>query len=329
MSKRIIRVVLCALLLPLSFSAEAQQAKLFRLGMLIPGSSAVVSRTNLEAFQEGLRGFGYIEGKNISFEYRFSEGKNELLPKLAKELIALNVDVIVAASATAARGAKQATTTIPIVMIYAGDPIENGLVASLARPGGNVTGTTSLSAELIGKRLELLKETAPKIKHVGVLLDGTGRGTARGLEDVQRTAEFLELKIRFLEVTPPNADLIEDAFQKVTKERLDGLVIGSGPRIALHRKRILELANKSRLPVIYPDLRWTDDGGLISYAANIADQFRRSAYFVDKILKGAKPADLPVQQPTKFELVVNLKTAKQIGVIIPDSVLFQADKVIK
>ena len=249
-------VLITALLLTVAI-AEAQQAKLFRVGILTPGFGFFegLSRTNLEAFQEGLRGFGYIEGKNISFEYRFSEGKNELLPELARELIALNVDVIVAASATAARGAKQATATIPIVMIYAGDPIENGLVASLARPGGNVTGTTSLSAELIGKRLELLKEVAPKIKHVGVLLDRIGRATARGLEDVQRLAEFLDLKIRLLEVTPPNADLIEDAFQKVTKERLDGLVIGSGPRLYLHRKRIVELANKSRLPVVYPDSR--------------------------------------------------------------------------
>jgi len=309
--------------------AQAQQpAKLFRVGILIPGSPALVSPTNLDAFREGLREFGYIEGKNVSLEYRFSEGKNELLPELARELIGLKVDVIVAPSATAARGAKQATTAIPIVMANAGDPVGTGLVASLARPGGNVTGTTNITGELTGKRLELLKEALPKVKHVGVLLDTTGRGTSRALEDAQMTAQVLGVKIQPLEVIPPNPDL-EGAFLKATKGRVEALIIGAGPRLSFHRKRILELEKKVRLPAIHPDSRWTDEGGLMSYGASITDLFRRAAYFVDRILKGAKPADLPVEQPTNFEFVINLKAAKQIGLTIPPEVLMRADKIIK
>jgi ABC-type uncharacterized transport system substrate-binding protein len=283
----------------------------------------------LEAFRQELAKLGWIEGKNIAIEYRFAEQKNERLPELAADLVRLKVDLIVVTGGPVALAAKGATTTIPIVMVTPGDPVAAGLVASLARPGGNVTGNASLSPELTTKRLEILKDTVPKLVRVGLLRSRFGR-SVEDLEvnELRPAAVALKLKLEEIE-TQPDAKGLESAFQTAKQKQVGVIMTSSGRRFFAERKRITELAGKYRLPAIYPDKGFVEAGGLMSYGADDTDLFRRAAVYADKILKGAKPADLPVQQATKFEFVINLNAAKQIGLTIPVRVLERADKVIK
>jgi putative ABC transport system substrate-binding protein len=310
--------------------AAAQQAKkVYRIGYLSSLDPSAES-TRSEAIRLALRELGYIEGQNSAIEYRYSEGKSDRLPELAAELVRLKVDIIVVGGGEPwIRAAKNATKTIPIVMVGPGrDPVEAGLVESLARPGGNVTGITNFSIELGGKRLELLKEAVPKVARVAVLYDPVTPGGVRELKEVLPVAaRALGLTIQPWEVRA--ADGFDMVFGALNKERPDGLYVTSGPLLNANQKRIVGFALKSRLPSVYNGREYVDAGGLMSYGADLADIYRRVAYFVDKILKGAKPSDLPVEQPTKFELVINLKTAKQIGLTIPQKVLGRADKVIK
>jgi putative tryptophan/tyrosine transport system substrate-binding protein len=311
--------------------AEAQQAKkIARIGYLSPTDPASDSARS-EAIRLALRELGYIEGQNITIEYRYAEGKSNRDPELAAELVRLKVDIIVVAGGDPLiSAAKNATKTIPIVMVGSGaDPVEAGLIESLAHPGGNVTGITNLNRELGGKRLELLKEAVPKVARVAVLYDPALVTSPRQVkEDLPVAARALRLTLQPWEVRA--ADDFDRVFAAVNKQRPDGLYVpGSGPLMAANRKRIADFALKSHLPSVYNTRAYVDAGGLISYAADLADSYRRVAYYVDTIFKGAKPADLPVEQPTKFELAMNLKTAKQIGVTIPSSVLARTDWVIK
>jgi putative ABC transport system substrate-binding protein len=319
---------LLAVLLLASFNlAEAQPNKIPRLGYL---STTSENTPASEAFRRGLRELGYVEGKNIAIEYRWANGKFDRLSDLAAELVHLKVDIIVVQSAIVARAAKKATLTIPIVMCTSGDAVGSGLIASLARPGGNVTGLTNLTTELLGKRLELLKEALPKIKRIGVLYQSGGTGTELVLKDkeAQRAARHFGIDLEPLPVKLPGLDF-EGAFRAAINQRVEALITaGGGTVMNAHRKRILELAIQNRLPAMHSE-NWAADGGLMYYGANTVDQHRRAAIYVDKILKGAKPADLPVEQPTKFEFVINLKTAKQIGVTISPNVLARADRVIR
>ena len=330
MTRKITVLTLCAMLLALCASAEAQQPKKVpRIGYLSARDPATES-TRSEAIRLALRELGYIEGQNIAIEYRYAEGKPDRFPELAAELVRLKVDIIVVPGGDAPiRAAKNATKTIPIVMTGAGvDPVEAGLVESLARPGGNVTGLTNLSAELGGKRLELLKEAVPKLARVAVLYDPANPASLREVKEVLPVAaRALGLTIQPWEVRA--ADGFEKVFAALNKQRPDGLYVPGGALMIANQKRIVGFALKSRLPSVYGSRESVDAGGLMSYGADLADSYRRVAYYVDRILKGAKPADLPVEQPTKFELVINLKTAKQIGVTIPQAVLYRADKVIK
>jgi putative ABC transport system substrate-binding protein len=321
----------CATLIVASLQlAHAQQAKKVpRIGYLSSGDPASESARS-EAIRLALRELGYIEGQNIAIEYRYMEGKQDRLPELAAELVRLKVDIIVAAGGRPmVQAAKNATNTIPIVMTGSGaDPVEAGFVESLARPGGNVTGITNLDAELGGKRLELLKEAVPKVARVAVFYDPAGRGSYLQVKEVLPVAaRALGLTVRFWEVRA--ADGFEKVFAALNKERPDGLYVPGGNLMNVNQKRITDFALKSRLPSVYTDREAVDAGGLMYYGADLVDGYRRVAYFVDRILKGAKPADLPVEQPKKFELVINLKTAKQIGVTIPQPMLYRADKVIK
>jgi ABC-type uncharacterized transport system substrate-binding protein len=331
MNRKIISLVVGALLLALTFPAAAQQPKkVYRIGYLSATYPASDS-ARAEAIRLALGALGYIEGQNIATEYRYAEGKQDRLPALAAELVRLKVDIIVVAAAdTAIRAAKNATKTIPIVMMGAGiDPVEAGYVESLARPGGNVTGITNLSLELGGKRLELLKEAVPKLARVAVLYDPA---TPDGVHDVKEilpvAAGALGLTLRSWEVRA--AEDFDKVVAAIGKWRPDGLYVsGGGPLMVTNRKRTVGFALKSRIPSVYGRKDAVDAGGLMSYGADVADSYRRVAVYVDKILKGAKPGDLPVEQPTKFELAINLKTAKQIGVTIPQSMLYRADRVIK
>jgi ABC-type uncharacterized transport system substrate-binding protein len=322
--------LLTLLLLAAGTFAEAQEAKKVpRIGYL-SNVDAAREYARAEAIRLALRELGYIEGQNIAIEYRYAEGKPNRAPEVAAELVRLKVDIIVAAGGDRwIRAAKNATKTIPIVMIGVGaDPVEEGLVESLARPGGNVTGLTLLSTELGGKRLELLKETVPKVARVAVLYDPAIPSNLHGVKEVlPAAARALRLTIQPWEVR--NADGLEKVFAALNKQRPDGLYVDQAPRIRPNQKRIVDFALKSRLPSMYESREYVDEGGLMSYGADLVDSYRRVAYFVDRILKGAKPADLPVEQPTKFELIINLKTAKQIGVTIPPNVLARADKVIR
>ncbi len=318
---------LCALLLALCASAHAQPAtKIPRIGFLSAVSRSTIS-ARVEAFHQGLGELGYVEGKNIFIEWRFAEGKFDRLPSLAAELVRLKVDVIVAEAPTSTRSAKQATVTIPIVMMFDEDPVGSGFVASLAHPGGNITGLSSLNPEISGKQLELLKEIVPKLSRVGVLGDVTRPGTPQALREINVTADAFRVHVQYLEVRASKD--IEIAFRAASKERVDALLVLGSPVLNSQRKRVVELAVKSRLPAIYPRQEAVEDGGLMSYGASIADLSRRAATYVDKIVKGANPADLPVEQPTKFELIINLHGAKQIGLTIPPNVLARADRVIK
>jgi putative tryptophan/tyrosine transport system substrate-binding protein len=323
-------IVVAVVLFALGVTAEAQQPKKVpRIGYLSSFDPARES-TRSEAIRLALRELGYVEGQNIATEYRYSEGKPDRAPELAAELVRLKVDIIVVAGGgTWVRAAKNATKTIPIVMVGVGtDPVVAGLVESLARPGSNVTGVTTLSTELGGKRLELLKEAVPKLARVAALYEPANPASVREVKELLPVAaRALGLTIQPWEVRDANG--FEKVFTALNKDRPDGLYVTSGPLVRAHQKRIVGLTLKSRLPSMYYDREFVDAGGLMSYGADLADSYRRVAYFVDRILKGAKPADLPVEQPTKFELVINLKTAKQIGVTIPPEVLARASRLIK
>jgi ABC-type uncharacterized transport system substrate-binding protein len=320
---------LCVMLMTLGFPAEAQQpAKVARIGWVTFGSASSQS-PGAEPFRREFRALGYVEGKNVAFEYRYAEGKLDRLPAVADELVRLKVDVIVTASSASSLAAKNATTTIPIVFHNISDPVATGLVDSLARPGGNITGFTTIATVLAGKRLELLKETIPKLYRVALLWDPQLQGTAQQWKESQLSARELGLQLHSMEVS--SADKFEGAFQDATKARSAALAVTLNAVANSNQKRIAELAAKNRLPAIYARGDFVASGGLVSYGADQAEPYRRTAVFVfvDKILKGTKPADIPVEQPTKFELVINLKTAKQIGLTIPPNVLVRADRVIK
>jgi putative ABC transport system substrate-binding protein len=307
--------------------AEAQQpTKISRIGYL-SGSFSSTSPDRRKAFRQGLRELGYMEGKNIVIEWRNADGKFDRLPALAAELVRLKVDIIVTAGPQATRPAKQATSTIPIVMAQDPDPVGNRFVASLARPGGNITGLSSLALELSGKQLELMKEIVPRLSHVAVFGTSTNSGNAQTLREVELAAKAFGVKFQYLDVLSPKD--IETAFRAASRGSADAVLLLAGPVFVLQRAQLVDLAAKSRLPAMYPQTEYTEAGGLIYYGTNTPDLFRRAATYVDKILKGAKPADLPVEQPTKFEFVINLNAAKQIGLTIPPNVLVRADRVIK
>ncbi len=325
----IVTVTLAVGILAAPLAAGAEQAgKVYRIGFLYtsPPTAPGVSG-NVEAFRQGLRERGWVEGQNIVIEVRSAQGRVERHPDLAAELVSLGVDIIVASSSPGVRAAKQATSMIPIVMAYVADPVGSGLVASLARPGGNLTGVTSTAGpEIVGKYLELLKEAIPKLSRVAVLLSRDPQ-TAVILREMQAAAQVVAVKLQLLEVRSPNE--LEGAFAAMTRERADGFLVLQHPFFFAHARQIVDLAAKSRVPAVYPYRESVEAGGLMTYAANAPDMYRQAATYVDKILKGAKPADLPIEQPTKFELVINMKTAKALGLTIPPSVLIRADKVIE
>ena len=316
-----------AFLSALSFPAEAQQpTKIPRIGFLGTASPSAVS-ARVEAFRQGLRELGYVEGKSILIEYRFAEGKLDRMPDLAAELVRLKVDVIMTPGPAATRPAKEATSTIPIVMGFDNDPIGNGFVASLARPGGNITGLSSLAPEISGKQLELLKEIVPRLSRVAVLGNSTTPGNAQALKEIEAAAGALKVQLQYLDVLATKD--IETAFRAASEGRADAVLALQNTFLLSQRRHVVELAVKSHLPAIYYTIEYVEEGGLMTYSVNVTDLFRRAATYVDKILKGAKPADLPVEQPTKFEFIINLKAAKQIGLTISPNVLARADKVIK
>jgi putative ABC transport system substrate-binding protein len=315
---------LSALVWALSFPTNAQQpTKIPRIGYLNANFPSA-NPARIEAFRQGLRELAYVEGKNIVIEWRFAEGKLDRIPALAAELVRLKVDIIITGGPPSTRAAKEATVTIPIVMGFDNDPVGNGFVASLARPGGNITGLSALSPEISGKQLELLKEIVPRLSHVAVLRT---RPDAQVSKEMELAAGALKVQLQYLDVLGPKD--IETAFGEARKGRADAVLVLASPVLESHRTQVADLAAKSRLPVIYHVSEFVEAGGLMSYGVSFIDLYRRAATYVDKILKGAKPAELPVEQPTKFELVINLKTAKQIGLTIPPNVLARADKVIR
>jgi ABC-type uncharacterized transport system substrate-binding protein len=328
MNRKIAAVALSTMLFALSFPAGAQQpTKMPRLGLLWNGFPSAASPL-ADAFRQKLRDLGYTEGKNISFEYRYAEGKLERLPDLAAELARLKVDVILTTGGTpAVLAAKNAASGIPIIFIGTADPVASGLVASLARPGGNLTGLTNGGPELEGKRLELLKEVVPGITRVAVLWNSANPAAAASFRETEAAAK--QLKIRLQPLGIHSANEIGEALLKLTKEQSGALLVAQDPLLTSNRERIVELAAKNRLPALYAFTEFLDVGGLMSYGPSRLGLFQGAATYVDKILKGAKPAELPVEQPKKFELVINLKAAKQIGLTIPPNVLARADKVIK
>ena len=320
-------IVAGAVLFALCFSVQAQQpGKIARVGFLLPYSPAPDAR--VEAFRQGLRELGYVEGQNVTIEYRWADGKFEQLPELAADLVRLKVDVIVTAVTQASLAARQATGAIPIVMVGVSDPVGSGLVASLARPGANITGTSSMTAEVVGKQLELLKETVPRISQVAALWNPANPVfQAIQRKETEVAARALGVQLRILEARGPGD--IERAFGAMTSARARALLVLGDPVFNSHRKRIADLALNGRLPAVSGTREFVDAGGLMAYGPSFTEMHRRAAYYVDRILKGTKPADLPVEQPTKFELVVNLKTAKQIGMAIPPNVLARANQVIR
>jgi putative ABC transport system substrate-binding protein len=328
--KRVYRLALCTLLFSFCASTEAQQAaKVHRIGLLISPSAANMAPF-IESFRQRMRELGYIEGKNFALEIRGGKTEPARIANLAAELVNLKVDVIVAEAGPAVIAAKRATSTIPIVIRVGVDPVRMGVVESLAHPGGNITGVASITVGLVGKRLELLAEVVPGARRIAILtgLSDRARFTATDeYKEVDAAARVLGVKLQELFARDPDA--IDDAFLATTRERAQALIVMPSPRFFQHRERIIKHAAKYRLPAIYFQRIFVDSGGLISYGADYVDEYRRLAIYVDKILKDAKPADLPVEQPTKFELVINLKTAKQMGLIIPPNVLARADKVIR
>ena len=328
MKKKITVLTLCAMLFALWLSAEAQQpTKIPRIGYLT-GATPDGQSARIEAFRQGMRELGYVEGKNIVVEYRYAELKPDRLPALAAELVRLKVDVIVTSAGGMTRAAKEATNTIPIVMAQDNDPVANGFVASLARPGGNITGLFNVAPEISGKQLELLKEIIPKLSRVAVLgSSANNQGNVRQLREIELAAKAFKVKLQYLVVLSPKD--IEAAFRAAVKGRADAVLVLPGSIFNSRRTQIVKLAVESRLPAIYNRSEYVVDGGLMTYGASLPDLDRRAATYVDKILKGTKAADLPVEQPTKFELLINLKAAKQIGLTIPPNVLVRADRVIK
>ena len=323
----VLSILVGVTLLGVAVIAKARQPKKVpQIGYLHAASaSSVAART--EAFREGLRELGYVEGKNILIEYRYAEGKFDRLPVLAAELVRLKVDVIVTTAPLPTRAAKEATVTIPIVMMQDRDPVGTGFVASLARPGGNITGLSTLRPEISGKHVELLKETIPRLSRVAVIGTSTVPGTVQMLKEMELAAAEVKVQLQYLDVLAPKD--IETAFREASKGRAEAVIGLGGPVLISHRTQVVDLVVKSRLPAIYNVAEFVEAGGLMTYGPSITDLSRRAATYVDKILKGAKPADLPVEQPKKFEFIINLKAAKQIGLTIPPNVLARADKVIK
>jgi putative tryptophan/tyrosine transport system substrate-binding protein len=325
MSKNVFGLTLCAMLCALSVPTMAQQpGKVYRIGYLRAEKAPEI---DIEGFRQGLREHGYVEGKNIVVEYRWADGNEDRLCFLVDELIRLKVDLIVTSAPAATQAAKEATKTIPIIMVLVADPVAFGFVNNLAHPGGNITGFAFLLPEISGKRLELLKETVPKLSRVAVLWNAANPYKDTDLKAVQPVAEALKVAVHTFRVREPNG--FDDAFKAAAKVRAEGLLTLDDPFTLAHRTRIIDLALRHKLPAVYAVRPLVDAGGLMYYGPDRIDQNRRAAIYVDKILKGLKPADLPVEQPTKFELVINLKTAKQLGLTIPPNVLARADKVIK
>jgi len=326
MGKTIV-VLLIGLALASVHLVEAQQQKRIPLvGVLVAGSPSSMA-TRINAFQQKLRELGYTEGRNIVVEYHYASGSYDRLTALVTDLVRSKADVIVTWTTPVTQLVKDATRTIPVVMAGGGNPVETGLVASLARPGGNITGLASIQNELSGKRLELLKESFPKISRVAMVLNPEGQVPTRGYEEVEGFAKSLKISIEFFQARKPNE--INKAFAAIAKSRVDAFLLESDPVFNINRANVIVLATKNRLPAMYPERRWVEDGGIMAYGTDLIEVARRAAIFVDKILKGTKPADLPVEQPTKFEFIINLKAAKQIGLTIPPNVLARADKVIK
>jgi putative ABC transport system substrate-binding protein len=329
MKEKIRVLTICAVLFALCLSADAQQTgKMFRIGFL-DGTTASGMAVLVDAFRHELSKLGWIEGKSITIDYRFAEGKTDRLPALAADLVRLKVDLIVVVGTAAALAAKHATTTIPIVTASSDDPVGAGLVASLARPGGNITGLSTLAPELNTKRLEILKDAVPNLSRVGLLwLPGASIVSDLQLKELRPAAQALKLKLEEIE-TQPDPKGLESAFQTAKQKQVNAIMTMATRSFFAERKRIVELAGKYRLPAIYFQKEFVDEGGLMSYGADYVDLSRRAAVYVDKILKGAKPADLPVQQATKFEFVINLKAAKQIGLTLSPEFLSRANQVIK
>src|SRR4029434_8718756 len=327
MTMKIIVLLLVSLAVVSVHLADAQQPpKEPLIGVLVAGSpSSMESRIN--AFQKRLRELGYKEGQNIVVEYHYAEGNYDRLTAIATDLVRSNANVIVTWAIPVTQVVKNATNTIPIVMAGGGNPVETGLVESLAKPGGNITGLATIQNELTGKRLELLKEAVPKISRVALVFNPEGQVPTQGYEPLKGFAQSLKISLEPLEIRKPNE--IDKAFAAIPKSRVDGLLLESDPVFNTNRQKVIALTAKNRLPAMYPERRWAEDGGMMAYGTDLIEVANRAAIFVDKILKGAKPAELHVEQPTKFELAINLKTAKQIGVTIPQSVLFRADRVIK
>ena len=322
--KKLLSTLLTGAAMGLGTMAQAQQPSgIPRVGILFIGGR---DQPHLEAFKQGLRERGYVDGKNMTFEYRYAEGKQDRLPQLAAELVRLKVDVIITTASISAQAARKATQTIPIIMT-SGNPLETGLAASLAKPGGNVTGLTVMLSDLSGKRVEILKETLPKVTQVAALWSARDSEAVVGFKETQEAAQAFSLRLHPVEV-PAGGDF-DRAFVQIAQAHDHALVVILSPQTTLHSKRIVDLALKHRLPGIYPTNQFVEEGGLMAYGPLIGDLYRRAALYVDKILKGAKPADLPVEQPTKFEFVINLKAAKQIGLTIPPNVLARANRVIR
>jgi len=323
----VLSILVALVLLAVAVMAHAEQpARVPRIGFLFV-SSLSSNSARMEAFRQGLHELGYVEGKNIVIEWRSAEEKSDRLPALAAELVRLKIDVFVTAGPAATRPAKEATVTIPIIMAQDTDPVGNGFVANLARPGGNITGLSTLSPELSGKQLELLKEIVPRLSRLVVIGSSTRPGNAQALREMELAAGAFNVQLQYLDVL--DAKDIETTFRAASKGRADAVLMLGNPVATSHRRQITDLAVKNRLPAIYDRPEFVEDGGLMTYSVSQNDLYRRAATYVDKILKGAKPADLPVEQPTKFEFIINLKAAKQIGLTIPPNVLARADKVIK
>ena len=326
MGQKVLNLALGALLLALCLPAEAQQKKNFpRIGYLI---NTGPESPDIDGFRQGLRDLGYFEGKNILLEYRYLEGKRDRIPELVADLVKLRVDVLVATAPPAIRAAKQATKTIPIVIVTSQDPVAVGYIESLAHPGGNITGITRLTRDLSGKRLELLKEVVPGLSRVGLLLVVGPDVQGNALKEYEPAARVLKIQLDSLKIQTPNPDL-EGAFREAMRGRVNAVIMPSNFVLLPHLKKITDLATNNRLASMHERSSDVEAGGLMSYAADAAESYRRAAWYIDKILKGAKPADLPVEQPTKFSLVINLKTAKALGLTIPPVVLMRAEKVIK